>query len=297
MKKILSIILPVVIILSVVCIKPFQIKAETKIYDDFEYCLWKDGKAEITGYIGSDTKIAFPNEIDGHAVFFISPKKGFDNIKSVILPDNFADYNNFVSLTSLTEINVSDNNSWLSSANGALLSKDKTELRFCPKGKTSYNIPDSVTSIDMHAFSACYSLKSVTIPNSVTTINWYAFFDCTSLKSIDIPDNVTNIGDHALGYYDFDGHEEKDNDFIIYGKKGSIAEIYANKNGFTFKENTNNSFVIILICVAIIALLIALIVVVSKKNKKKKNETNSNYQNESYDNNINAIIQKTHRNP
>ena len=55
------------------------------------------------------------------------------------------------------------------------------------------NIPDSVTSIGMHAFSYCMGLKSITIPDSVTTIGDGAFSDCTGLKSITIPDSVTSI--------------------------------------------------------------------------------------------------------
>lgn len=59
-------------------------------------------------------------------------------------------------------------------------------------------IPDSVTSIGNHAFSACSSLTSVTIPNSVMSIGNYAFSACGSLTSITIPNGVTSIGDSAF---------------------------------------------------------------------------------------------------
>lgn len=55
-------------------------------------------------------------------------------------------------------------------------------------------IPDSVTSIGIHAFFGCSSLTSVTIPDSVTSIGGSAFYGCKALTSITIPDSITSIG-------------------------------------------------------------------------------------------------------
>ena len=62
---------------------------------------------------------------------------------------------------------------------------------------TSIIIPDSVTSIEDHAFVDCDSLTSITIPDSVTSIGSHAFGDC-SLTSITIPDSVTSISNVAF---------------------------------------------------------------------------------------------------
>ena len=61
---------------------------------------------------------------------------------------------------------------------------------------TSVVIPNSVTTIEIAAFSFCTSLTSVTFAptSSVTTIGDGAFGDCTSLTSITIPNSVTTIG-------------------------------------------------------------------------------------------------------
>ncbi len=92
-------------------------------------------------------------------------------------------------------------------------------FEYCTK-ITRLVIPDSVTSIESHAFSGCTgltsikigsgvkqwdyafpgisNLTSVTISNGVTSIGHDAFYYCTSLTSITIPDSVTNIGSQAF---------------------------------------------------------------------------------------------------
>ena len=129
----------------------------------------------------------------------------------------------FGSCSSLTSITVDANNKYYSSADGVLFNKDKTELIQYPIGnaRTSYTIPNSVTSIGDYAFYGCdsltsvtigdsvtsigdgtfeycKSLTSVTIPNSVTSIGAYAFRNCDSLTSVTIPDSVTSIGYYAF---------------------------------------------------------------------------------------------------
>ena len=71
-------------------------------------------------------------------------------------------------------------------------------IAFAPVGLTEYTIPDSVTSIEDHAFAGCNSLTSVTIPDSITSIGGYAFGGCSSLTSVIIPDSVTSIGYSAF---------------------------------------------------------------------------------------------------
>ena len=63
---------------------------------------------------------------------------------------------------------------------------------------TSVTIPDSVTSIGYATFKNCRSLTSVTIPNSVTIIWDQAFCFCKSLTSITIPNSVTSIGESVF---------------------------------------------------------------------------------------------------
>jgi len=123
-------------------------------------------------------------------------------LSSVTIPTSITSIGKeaFLLCENLTAINVDASNTAYSSDNGVLYNKNKTTLIKCPaKGITGvYTIPDSVTSIEEHAFSGCTSLTSVTIPDSVTSIGNNAFLNCTSLTSITLPNNVTSIGDGAF---------------------------------------------------------------------------------------------------
>lgn len=111
-----------------------------------------------------------------------------------------------------------------------------------------------VTNIDSSAFQNCTSLEKINIPDSVERIGYWAFLDCVNLKHINIPSSVnevpdgafmntglsqitllpevTTISDYAFG--DPFADREKNKDFTIKGMKGSAAEEYATKWGFTF---------------------------------------------------------------
>jgi len=125
---------------------------------------------------------------------------------------------------SLTAIAVDADNPSYSSADGVLVSKDKSELIQYPGGKagaytipgsvtsvgkgafrdsdglTSVTIPGSVTSIGEDAFGGCANLTSVTMGNGVTSIGNGAFAKCAELTSVTIPDSVTSMGDSAFSY-------------------------------------------------------------------------------------------------
>lgn len=76
-----------------------------------------------------------------------------------------------------------------------------TELPKCFLFKsdvTSFEIPDSITSIGSFAFSGCTNLNSITIPNSVINISSYAFYECDSLTNVIIGNSVESIGKHAF---------------------------------------------------------------------------------------------------
>ena len=87
-------------------------------------------------------------------------------------------------------------------------------------------LPQTVTVIEEEAFMNT-SFYYVVLPETVTTIGSNAFANCTNLKYIYIPESTTRIADNA--FLNVTG-------LTIYGKSGSYAEFFANKNGYIFQE-------------------------------------------------------------
>lgn len=132
------------------------------------------------------------------------------SLTNVMIPDSVTTIGDeaFTWCNGLANITVdADNKYYSSDSYGVLFDKDKTTIIQYPTGntRTSYTIPESVTTIGDNSFYDCDTLTSVTIGNSVTTIGDEVFYDCDSLKSITIPDGVTTIGDQV--FYNCDSLE------------------------------------------------------------------------------------------
>lgn len=145
---------------------------------------------------------------------------------------------------------VDANNPYFTVVDGVLFNKDKTKLIAYPKYKTdkTYTIPDSVTEIAEGAFAfnayleevklssnlkliredvfrGCH-FKEVVIPDGVENIYGCAFSDNKELTKLTIPSSVWGIGKDILS--------GSNPNVVIYGEKGSRAELYASENGYKF---------------------------------------------------------------
>lgn len=124
---------------------------------------------------------------------------GCISLKSISLPESLREigYDLFADCPNLASINVDEANPYLTSDDGVLYSKDMTKLIVCPKTRTTFTIPSTVTTIGNGAFDTS-TLREVSIPNSVTTIESYAFHNCYFLTEISIPNSVRSIGGEAF---------------------------------------------------------------------------------------------------
>ncbi|HBM97803.1 MAG TPA: hypothetical protein DD413_00115 [Ruminococcus sp.] len=237
-KKLTSVCLAVIMILSVLTVAPFTVSAEetesesvgdTYTSGDFKYEVLNDGTAIIKDYKGSATELKIPSTLGGHTVTEIGEYafRNCTSLKGVTISDSVTEIgvDAFRDCTSLEFINVASNNLSYSSVDGVLFNKDKTELIRYPakKESISYIIPNTVTSIVWYAFMDSTNLKSVTISDSVTEIGRGVFLNCPSLesvtisnnlkvirssvfescpnlKSVTIPSSVTKIGSSAFSY-------------------------------------------------------------------------------------------------
>lgn len=107
-------------------------------------------------------------------------------------------------------------------------------------------IPNTVTDIG-EAFADCEKLNRVELEEGITRIDDWAFYNCTSLMELYIPESVIEIGENAVGImeiraydkhhygYSFKGRQVLPG-FIIKGKAGSKAEVYAREMGIEFVE-------------------------------------------------------------
>ena len=104
-------------------------------------------------------------------------------------------------LSACTTFNVSSENSnFTTDTTGALFDHSKTKLIAFPCGSsaTTYEIPDTVTTISYGAFSRAASLTTITIPerSSLSTIGYGAFAFTTALETVNvIPASAATIGD------------------------------------------------------------------------------------------------------
>ena len=102
--------------------------------------------------------------------------------------------------TTLQSVTVASDNEFLSSQNGVIFNKNKTELLWYPCGKpdTSYAVPASVISLEWCSFDEVAALSSVTLPNGLKRIADYVFCGCPNLTMLNLPSSLEFIGDYSL---------------------------------------------------------------------------------------------------
>lgn len=143
---------------------------------------------------------------------------GNEKLKSINIPNSIENYGTFVfgGNFSLTDVKFEED-----------LTKIADSIFLNCKSLENITIPHSVKTIETLALSGT-NIKNLDIPQGVETIGDEVFSNCNNLESITIPKSVKKIGDNL--FY------KCKNKVVIYGEKGSYAEIYAKDKGIEFKE-------------------------------------------------------------
>lgn len=155
--------------------------------EDFDWWKTKNGKGVvIENYLGKETEIKIPPQIDGLPVIDIKQLKS-NTLTSVIFPD------------SITEIRT-HMLGFCGAIKSITIGRGVKIIRAYAFEKkkflTELVIPDNVVTIERGAFEDC-ALKKVTIGKSVKSIGKEAFRN-NQLTEVIIPDNVTFIGEAAF---------------------------------------------------------------------------------------------------
>lgn len=90
---------------------------------------------------------------------------------SIRLPSFLKDL--YISNCSIGEFEVSKNNPYFTSMDGVLFSKDMKELILYPSGRNnrSYEVPSTVTKINLAVFNDCKYLDSLTLPDGISCLD------------------------------------------------------------------------------------------------------------------------------
>ncbi len=211
MKKLTSIILSVVVLLSLMT--GFGITAQASL---------------SSGVCGNNVRYSFNEQtgtltISGNGdmadyLYDNSPFANNQEIESIVINSGVTSVGDsaFVACTSLTNVKL---------PNSITRIGDST-FSLCDS-LSAVTIPNSVKSIGNYAFEGCCAITNISIPNSVISIGGSAFYECTKLLNITIPYSVTSIGK-----YSFSGCKNLTD---IYVSSQNTA--YSSLNGILFNKN------------------------------------------------------------
>ena len=137
------------------------------------------------------TSIIMPNSVKSIGADAFD---GCRQLSSMTIPTGLTSISTsaFTDCNGMEEYIVADGNPNYKSVDGLLLTKDGTRL--IAGVNKDVSIPDSVTSIDSHAFRGCSKLTNLVIPSGVEKINMWTFALCPALTNVTISSGVTDVG-------------------------------------------------------------------------------------------------------
>lgn len=149
----------------------------------------------ITAYIGTNSVISIPSEIEGLPVTTVNALCSEDYkvqsfVNQVFFPDSVTDVGDrlFCECKKLNYVRLSQSCPKISS----YMFSECEALKYI-------KIPKCVVTIEDGAFSGA-GVTSITIPATVTKFGKYIFSDCKKLNNVKLPENMTVIPERMFSY-------------------------------------------------------------------------------------------------
>lgn len=122
----------------------------------------------------------------------LGPSATIETCKGIGYESNGEDY--------VAKVTLNPSNKNLVMVDGALYNKDKTELLYIQRDKTSaYIMPPTVKKVAKGVFSRL-KISRVVLSNSLNKIDESMFYECKNLESVTIPNSITTIGPFAFSH-------------------------------------------------------------------------------------------------
>ena len=175
MKKVLSVILSVTLLLSAIAITP--VTAFADVTDD----------STVLGALVEEESVSASSGTTGDCTWTLDE----DGVLTISGNGNMGSYS-AVQSTGASYITTAP---WGADIKSVVIEDGVTNIGFSAfygcTGLTSVILGNSVKNISLYAFADCTGLTSVTIPDSVTSINGSAFSGCTGLTELSVSENNT----------------------------------------------------------------------------------------------------------
>ena len=199
----------------------------------------------------NEAEIKIPKYIEGFPVTLIDKLSFYyrENLTSITIPDSVKNIGEsaFSGCKNLTSITIP----------GGVISIGKEAFADCKKltsatlkaqtiGESCFSRCENLEEVKLSntirissgAFSNCYSMAQIDLPSTLKYIGSSAFYTMNeNFLSVVVPNSVTEIGRRAFGYC-LDNYYPLDK-FIIYGDRGTAAEIYATDHKMKFYDRSN----------------------------------------------------------